>query len=45
MGGMYGGDEKCKTNFIGNTEGITPLISLRCRVRDNIKIDFKETGW
>ena len=40
----YGGIQKCKQSFSGETESKRPLGRLRRRWEDNIKMDLREVG-
>jgi hypothetical protein len=39
------GEKECIKNFGGKPEGKIPLGRSRHRWEDNIKVDFRETGW
>jgi hypothetical protein len=42
---MYGGEVRCIQDFGGETWENEPLGRLRCRWKDNIKMDLQEVGW
>jgi hypothetical protein len=42
---MFGGEEKCTEGLVDKPEGNRPLARPRPRCEDNIKVDFRETGW
>ena len=42
---MCGGEKKYMQGFGVKTEGKRPLGSPRIRWKDDIIMDFKETGW
>jgi hypothetical protein len=39
------GDENAHKIVVGKPKGKRPLGRLRCRCKDNIKMDLRETGW
>jgi hypothetical protein len=42
---MHGGDEELIKVLVGKPKRKIPLGRLRYRWEDNIKLDFRETGW
>jgi len=40
----YGGEEKCMQGFVGNPEGKRPLVRLKSRRDNDIKIYLTENG-
>jgi hypothetical protein len=43
--GTDGGQERCIPVFGGKPDGKRPLVRLRCRCEDNIKMDLQHVGW